>query len=151
MTSSRQKSCGECSKAKRRCDLQAPCSRCTQRSLRCVYTNVQPQLPTPPSTISERDVEVHQESYQVPIVAPVIGPDFVIDPALDGGFRAPEYSNDLHPVEMADLDFMPWQTTTPAMTEARPISNKLRIEEILRTGADYRRADYYKVNMELVH
>jgi hypothetical protein len=34
----RQKSCAECAKAKRRCDLQQPhCLRCTRQKLTCVY------------------------------------------------------------------------------------------------------------------
>ncbi|KAK0642812.1 Transcription factor gsfR2 [Lasiodiplodia hormozganensis] len=33
----RRKSCGRCVKAKRRCDLQLPCSRCAEKGLACEY------------------------------------------------------------------------------------------------------------------
>jgi hypothetical protein len=35
-----RRSCDACAKAKHRCDLLIPCSRCTERQLRCVYANL---------------------------------------------------------------------------------------------------------------
>ena len=42
----RQKSCSECAKAKRRCDLRQPsCLRCTRQDLSCVYPTPLPETP----------------------------------------------------------------------------------------------------------
>ncbi|OJD33726.1 ras small monomeric [Diplodia corticola] len=41
----RRKSCGGCVKAKRRCDLQLPCSRCAEKGLTCEYLSAGPWRP----------------------------------------------------------------------------------------------------------
>ncbi|KAF2262423.1 hypothetical protein CC78DRAFT_520054 [Lojkania enalia] len=53
----RQKSCSECAKSKRRCDLRQPsCLRCSRQNLTCIYPP-QPSpigdAPTPPTQISK--------------------------------------------------------------------------------------------------
>ncbi|KAF2246374.1 hypothetical protein BU26DRAFT_430724 [Trematosphaeria pertusa] len=54
----RQKSCSECAKAKRRCDLQQPnCLRCTRQKLRCTYPPP-PQASVPAMADSEADTPV---------------------------------------------------------------------------------------------
>ncbi|PSN72091.1 hypothetical protein BS50DRAFT_569647 [Corynespora cassiicola Philippines] len=43
----RQKSCGECAKAKRKCDLGQPhCLRCTRQRLECTYPPLPPHAPS---------------------------------------------------------------------------------------------------------
>lgn len=140
MASSRQKSCGECSKAKRRCDLKMPCLRCTQRGLACLYANLPPQPVDTPSINNHERQNVthifHQESPDE-----LSGANFVLDPALATRL------SDL-PSADVDLDLTAWESTLPEGQCAN--SNKLRMEEILRTGADYRRADYHKAYTEWV-
>ena len=49
-----RRSCGECAKAKQKCDLQTPrCSRCAKRKFKCSYANApltSPQSPQSPQT-----------------------------------------------------------------------------------------------------
>ncbi|KAL5379608.1 hypothetical protein DPSP01_008308 [Paraphaeosphaeria sporulosa] len=53
----RQKSCSECAKAKRRCDLQQPnCLRCTRQRLICTYP-AQPHTSDSGKTTTEPDLE----------------------------------------------------------------------------------------------
>lgn len=53
----RQKSCSECAKAKRRCDLQQPnCLRCTRQRLTCTYPS-QPHTSNSARTSTESDLE----------------------------------------------------------------------------------------------
>lgn len=57
----RQKSCSECAKAKRRCDLEQPhCLRCTRQKLTCVYP-LQPHASVPRSLATSEDTPVATE------------------------------------------------------------------------------------------
>ncbi|KAF2712828.1 hypothetical protein K504DRAFT_499902 [Pleomassaria siparia CBS 279.74] len=101
----RQKSCSECAKAKRRCDLRQPsCLRCTRQDLACLY-------PPPPAT----DVIIGNttESIMTPIAkasteTPGLSDASTPLDALAGDndacpFAIPFLSN--HNLEIMDFDF----------------------------------------------
>ncbi|KAF2799544.1 hypothetical protein K505DRAFT_57899 [Melanomma pulvis-pyrius CBS 109.77] len=83
----RQKSCSECAKAKRRCDLRQPsCLRCTRQDLTCLY----PPAPATTGTPSSHSASMTLES--------------VADDDNLFSFDAPSYPNG-HDVELLDFDF----------------------------------------------
>ena len=60
----RQKSCTECAKAKRRCDLRQPrCVRCTRQKLTCLYPP-RPQISSSTTPKSPVHIHVADESLQ---------------------------------------------------------------------------------------
>jgi len=69
---------------------------------------------------------------------------FPLDPALQAEFE-PLNSNTVLDTNIdVNLNFPDFEPGIVAMNDQAVKSNKLRIEEILRSGADYRRADYHK-------
>lgn len=83
MPSPYRRSCRDCAKAKRRCDLNSPCYRCRVRSLQCTYENPRSTRPVavaevadgedPTSTVSPRSV-TRVNAAEMPGVNMAFGP-----------------------------------------------------------------------------
>jgi len=69
---------------------------------------------------------------------------FPLDPALHAELDSLNSNAILDTNIDVDLNFPDFEPDTVVMSNQAVKSNKLRIEEILRSGADYRRGDYHK-------
>jgi hypothetical protein len=131
----RQKSCSECAKAKRRCDLRQPhCIRCTRQKLTCVYPprpNASCSIESPVPVSSAEGI--HQESLP-PFIYDIDIPEFTAaevelldfnfpattnsnsscdDPNLDGGLIIDLPSPQPNPPSMRISSVFPMATLSP--------------------------------------
>ncbi|THX43798.1 hypothetical protein D6D10_00813 [Aureobasidium pullulans] len=137
----RKKSCRECSKAKRRCNLSNPCKRCIDRSLACIYTNAPSRVTPFPRGNVRQDPSaepVHNRQISPNAATQTWEKILTISSDTPGSITLDE-SNDEAAAYTAFLPDLP--ETQVINTE----TNKLCIENIMISGSDYRRADYHKV------
>ncbi|OAL00325.1 hypothetical protein IQ06DRAFT_143530 [Phaeosphaeriaceae sp. SRC1lsM3a] len=67
-TQGRQKSCFECAKGKRKCDLGNPsCARCSKQRLRCTYPQSLSQAKTAPADTNENNDLGISDDFQLPM------------------------------------------------------------------------------------
>ncbi|TIA45781.1 hypothetical protein D6C79_05462 [Aureobasidium pullulans] len=137
----RKKSCRECSKAKRRCNLSNPCKRCIDRSLACIYTNAPSRVtPFPRGSVRQDPSAEPVHSRQISPNAATQTWEKILSISSDTpGSITLDESNDEAAAYTAFLPDLP--ETQVINTE----TNKLCIENIMISGSDYRRADYHKV------
>lgn len=137
----RKKSCRECSKAKRRCNLSNPCKRCIDRSLACIYTNAPSRVtPFPRGSVRQDPSAEPVHNRQIPPNAATQTWEKILSISSDTpGSITLDESNDEAAAYTAFLPDLP--ETQVINTE----TNKLCIENIMISGSDYRRADYHKV------
>ncbi|THX47455.1 hypothetical protein D6D11_06420, partial [Aureobasidium pullulans] len=137
----RKKSCRECSKAKRRCNLSNPCKRCIDRSLACIYTNAPSRVtPFPRGSVRQDPSAEPVHNRQISPNAATQTWEKILSISSDTpGSITLDESNDEAAAYTAFLPDLPETQVTNTET------NKLCIENIMISGSDYRRADYHKV------